>query len=55
MFHYIDIKAMESPAVMYSVQKDLESRWGLLCKTALESALEFPSVKDMARKALAAR
>jgi hypothetical protein len=52
-FDDFDTTAAETLAVMYSVQKDLEPQWGLLCKNALESALEFPRVKAMAEKALA--
>jgi hypothetical protein len=51
-FDDFDSTAVETVAVMYSVQKDLEPQWGLLCKKALESALDFPRVKAMAKKAL---
>jgi hypothetical protein len=52
VFHDFDITAVETLAVMYSVQKERAPAWGLLCKNALEKALAFPRVKEQAQTAL---
>ncbi|MBN2351374.1 MAG: hypothetical protein JXD23_02310 [Spirochaetales bacterium] len=52
VFHDFDVAAVETLAVMYSVQKEMAPSWGLLCGKTLEKALLFPRVQEQARAAL---